>query len=105
MDPDPHLDPDPAIFVINLQDANRSFSAYYLLFEGTLHIHYFSKIKSQKEVARRQESKFFLLFLLDDRRIRIQISNTVFGKFVYFLQRLRSCCDSSTVETRALFLL
>jgi hypothetical protein len=35
MDPDPDLDPDPAIFVINLQDANKklifleSFSAYY----------------------------------------------------------------------------
>jgi hypothetical protein len=33
-------DPDPAISVIDLQDANKkyffqSFSAYYLLFEGT----------------------------------------------------------------------
>jgi len=46
MDPDP----DPAIFVIDLQDAIKkiilkiSFSAYYLLFEGTF-------IKSQKVVS------------------------------------------------------
>jgi hypothetical protein len=35
------LDPNPAIFVIDLHDANKklifykSFSAYYVLFEGT----------------------------------------------------------------------
>jgi hypothetical protein len=49
------MDPDPAIFVIELHDANKklikkSFSAYYLLFEGTLH--HFSKIKSKKEVTK-----------------------------------------------------
>jgi hypothetical protein len=48
MDPDP----DPAIFVIDLQDAskriifNTIFSACYFL---KVHLHYFSKIKSQKE--------------------------------------------------------
>jgi hypothetical protein len=73
VDPDPDLDPDPAIFVTNLQDANKklikkkSFSAYYFL---KVDLHHFSKIKSQKEDAKQQESKFFLLFLLDDRRIR-----------------------------------
>jgi len=36
------MDPDPAIFVIDLQDA----SAYYFL---KVHLHHFSKIKSQKE--------------------------------------------------------
>ncbi len=46
------MDPDPAIFVIDLQDAckklifNTIFSAYYLL---KVHLHHFSKIKSQKE--------------------------------------------------------
>jgi hypothetical protein len=49
MDPDP----DPAIFAIDLQDANKkliqSFSAYCFLKE---HSHKFSKIKSQKEVAK-----------------------------------------------------
>jgi hypothetical protein len=51
MDPDA----DPAIFVIDLQDANKklilkkSFSTYYFL---KAHLHHFSKIKSQKEVTK-----------------------------------------------------
>jgi hypothetical protein len=82
MDPDP----DPAIFVIDLKDANKklkflkSYSAYYFLKE---HLHHFSKIKSQKEV---KESRFFLLFLLDgsgsrgpkDIRIRIRYTGCGF---------------------------
>jgi hypothetical protein len=59
------MDPDPAIFVLDLQDANKkllSISAYYFL---NVHLHDFSEIKSHKEV------KVFVLFLLDDRRIRI----------------------------------
>jgi len=49
------MNPDPAIFVTDLQDANKklifckSFSAYYFL---TLHLHQFSKIKSQKKVTK-----------------------------------------------------
>jgi hypothetical protein len=49
------MDPDPAIFVIDLQDANqkliifKSFSAYYLL---KVYLHPFSKIKSQEEVRK-----------------------------------------------------
>jgi hypothetical protein len=48
MDPDP----DPAIFVIDLQEANKKlifftfFSAYFFL---KVHSHHFSQIKSQKE--------------------------------------------------------
>jgi hypothetical protein len=56
MDPDPYSGPDsdPAIFVIDLQDANKTliiknFSAYYFL---KVHLHHFSKIKSQKEVTK-----------------------------------------------------
>jgi hypothetical protein len=50
---DPETDPDPAIFIIDLQDANKklfkkSFSAYFL----KVHLHHFSKIKSQKEVTK-----------------------------------------------------
>jgi hypothetical protein len=37
------MDPDPAIFVIDLQDV------YYFL---KVHLHYFSKIKSLKEVTK-----------------------------------------------------
>ncbi len=44
------------------------FFAYFFL---KLHLHHFSKIKSHTEVTKQQESRFFLLFLLDDSRIRI----------------------------------
>jgi hypothetical protein len=73
------MDPDPAIFVIDLQEANKklffllSFSADYFL---KVHLHHFLKIKSQKEVTRQWESRFFLLFLFDDRRIRIRINTS-----------------------------
>jgi hypothetical protein len=49
------VDPDPAIFVIDLQDANKklikneSFSVYYFL---KVHLHHISKIKSPKEVTK-----------------------------------------------------
>jgi hypothetical protein len=54
-DPDPDADPNPAIFVIDLKDANKKqlkkkrFSAEYFL---KVHLHHFSKIKSQKEVTK-----------------------------------------------------
>jgi hypothetical protein len=51
MDPDP----DPAIFVIDLQDASKK-------------LFFFITIK---------ESRFFLLFLHDDRRIRIRIQSRI----------------------------
>ncbi len=35
-------------------------------------LHHFSKIKSAKEVTKQQESRFFLLCLLADRRNRIR---------------------------------
>jgi hypothetical protein len=55
MDPDQDADPDPAIFIIDLQDANtktkfkKSFSADYIL---EVHLHHFSTIKGQKEVIK-----------------------------------------------------
>jgi hypothetical protein len=54
-DPVPDADLDPAIFVIDLQDANKklifkkSFSVYYFL---KAYLHHFSKTKSQKEVTK-----------------------------------------------------
>jgi hypothetical protein len=45
MDPAPYLAPDPAIFVIDLQDAN----AYFFL---KVQVHHFSKMKSHKEVSK-----------------------------------------------------
>jgi hypothetical protein len=55
MDPDSDPDADPAIFVTDLQEANKKqifskiFSHYYFL---KVHLHHFSKIKSQKEVTK-----------------------------------------------------
>jgi len=61
--PDPAT--GPAIFISELQDINKKFFAYYIL-KVRLH-HFFSKIKSHKE---ENSLRFFLLFLLDYRRIR-----------------------------------
>jgi hypothetical protein len=49
------MDADPSIFIIEKVD-------------------HFSKVKSQKEVTK-QKSRFFLQFLLKDRRIRIHTSD------------------------------
>jgi hypothetical protein len=70
MDPDP----DTALFVIDLQDPKKTnlkkkFSCL-LLVERTVHLHHF-KDKTPKEVTKQWQSRFFLLFLLDDRRIRM----------------------------------
>jgi hypothetical protein len=75
------LDPDPAIFVINLQDANKKLllKKYFcvLLFEGTFTS--FIKDKKSKEVTKQQ---FYLIYYFclmkirihtSDKRIRIQI--------------------------------
>jgi hypothetical protein len=46
------MDPDPAIFVIDIQDASKKLikkSVYNFL---KVHLHHFSKIKSQKEVTK-----------------------------------------------------
>jgi hypothetical protein len=58
-------DPDPAIFVIDLQDASKKlifntiFSAYYFL---KVHLHLFSKIKSQKEPQNSRNQGFSYYF-------------------------------------------
>jgi hypothetical protein len=72
---DPDADPDPSIFIIDLQDANKKlfkkkFSCI-LLFEGTFTS--FFKDKKSKRSHKTVKSRFFLLNLLNDRRIRIRI--------------------------------
>jgi hypothetical protein len=57
----------PPIFVSELQDVNKQLFCF-LLFEGVVHLHHFSKI-SHKQVTKQLESMFLLLFLLDDRRM------------------------------------
>jgi hypothetical protein len=49
MDPDPDADPNPAMFFIDLRDANKQTTAYYFL---KVYLHHFSKIKSQEEVTK-----------------------------------------------------
>jgi hypothetical protein len=57
------MDPDPAIFIIDLQDASKKqifkiiFSAYYFL---KVLLHHFSKVKSQKRSNKTVEIKGFL---------------------------------------------
>ncbi len=79
MDPDPDprihaidywirirlLDPDPAIFVIDLQDAKKNkfkkkqFSAFYFL---KVYLHHFSKIKSHKNYKIVENKVFLTIF-------------------------------------------
>jgi hypothetical protein len=67
---DPDSDPDPAIFVIDLQDASKKLffntiiSACYFL---KLHLHYFSKIKSQKESqnSRIQDFSYYFCMIIE----------------------------------------
>jgi hypothetical protein len=73
---DPDADPDPAVFIIDLQDANKKQNLKKfictLLFEGT-----FTKFFKEKKSTRSHKtvgSRIVLLFLLYDRRIRIQTS-------------------------------
>jgi hypothetical protein len=61
------MDPDPAIFVIDLQDASKKlifntiFSAYYFL---KVHLQHFSKIKNQKESQNRRNQGFSYYFCI-----------------------------------------
>jgi hypothetical protein len=61
------LDPDPAIFVIDLPAASKKvifntfFSAYYFL---KVHLHHFSKIKSQKESHNSRNQAFSNYFCM-----------------------------------------
>jgi hypothetical protein len=57
MDPDQDADPDPAIFIIDLQEANKNFFAYYF-FEATFTS--FFKDKRSKRSHKTVEIKVFL---------------------------------------------
>jgi hypothetical protein len=64
MDPDPDSDLDPAIFVIDLQDANKKLKKFFslLLFEGTFTL--FFKIKGQKKSQNSRNQGFSYYFCL-----------------------------------------
>jgi hypothetical protein len=63
------LDPEPAFFINDLEDGKKNCKVFLPInnFEGT-----FTLFTGHKEVTKWKESKFFLLFLLDDRRIFIK---------------------------------
>jgi hypothetical protein len=68
------MDPDPAIYVINPQDANKKqiffkFSSLFL-FQGTFTLLF--KDKKSKRSHKAVGIKVCLIVLLDDRRIRIR---------------------------------
>jgi hypothetical protein len=72
MNTDPDEDPEPALFEINLQDANKNiikkkrFSAYYF---WKVHLHLFFKVKKSKRSHKTVGINVFRTILLDDRRI------------------------------------
>jgi hypothetical protein len=51
---DPDSDPDSAIFVIGLQDANKKLinKKFFCLLLFEVHLHHFSNIESPKEVTK-----------------------------------------------------
>jgi hypothetical protein len=67
---------DPALFVSDLQDANKKefFKTFFADYFLKVHLHQASKIESHNEVTKQycRNQGFSNLFLLDDGRIRIQ---------------------------------
>jgi|LakMenE01Jun11ns_1017448.scaffolds.fasta_scaffold9944235_2 hypothetical protein len=71
------MDPDPAIFVIELQDASKKLiflHNFFCLVRYFLKVHlfHFSKIKMQKE-SQNSRNQGFSHYLHNDSRIRIRI--------------------------------
>jgi hypothetical protein len=75
------MDPDPVIFVIDLQDANKKlihffiFSAFYFL---KVHLHLFPKIKSQKESqnSRNQGFSYYSCMMIEGSRSGAESGST-----------------------------
>jgi hypothetical protein len=64
---DPHADPDPSTLISDLQDANKKqiFKEKLfciLLFEGTVLLHHFSKVKSKKKSQNSRNQGFSYYF-------------------------------------------
>ncbi len=60
MDPDP----DPAIFVIDLQDNSKKLIFNTIISAYKVHLHHFSKIKSQEESQHRRNQGFSYYFCM-----------------------------------------
>ncbi len=67
------MDPDPSIFISGLQDANKKLILFGKVFLYITFWRYFYIIFQRykvKKITKRSKSRFFLRFLLTDRRIR-----------------------------------
>jgi hypothetical protein len=51
---------------LSFRTATKNYIFYTAFYFLKVHLHNFSEIKSQKEVTKQQESRFFFLLLLDD---------------------------------------
>ena len=88
------LDPDPAIFVIDLQDASKKlifktiFSAYYFL---KVHLHHISKIKSQKESqnSRNQGFSYYFCMMIEGSGSISLTSGSGSGSTCFWTSRIR----------------
>jgi hypothetical protein len=73
---DPDLDPDPAIFVIGLQDANKKQKRIlkkgflFIRYVFKLHLNHFQRKKVQTKSKNSRNQGFLIIF--DERRIRIR---------------------------------
>jgi hypothetical protein len=63
---DPDADPDPAIFISDFKGNKKKKFFLLITYFLKVHLYHFSQIKSRKTVG----INVFLLFVLDDRRIR-----------------------------------
>ncbi len=74
---DPDADPDPAIFVIDLKDANKKLilkTFCLLLFEGTFTSFLKDKVQKKSQNSKNQGfSYYFAWWQNDDWKIRIRI--------------------------------
>jgi hypothetical protein len=73
---DPNADPDPTNFIIDPQDVNEKLiflNNFFCLFLFENTFTSFFKDKKSKRSHKAVGSRFFLLFLLGDRRIRSRI--------------------------------
>ncbi len=91
VDPDPAPDADPALFVSDLQDANKSIFCFYdfFLFEGTFSS-FFKVKKSYKEVTKNSRNQgFSSFFFLVDGRIRYRILSWTHTKKIWIRMQIQ----------------
>jgi|LakMenEpi03Aug12_release.lakeMendotaPanAssembly.Ray.scaffolds.fasta_scaffold325946_1 hypothetical protein len=64
------------LFFVSVLQLNFFLLHFFICYCLKLHLHHFSMIKSHTEIIKWEKWRFFLLFLLNDRRIRSRIRNS-----------------------------